>query len=364
MKKHTVAGLMSGSSLDGLDIAVCEIQKSGNTWQYAILQACTVPYPDEWIARLQQVPKGSAEALAQTDAALGRWTGQQTKVYLKKCDIKVDFVASHGHTLLHQPHGLSGYTSQIGHGAWLAAQAGLPVVCDFRTTDVALGGQGAPLVPIGDQMLFGDYTFCLNLGGIANFTYQKDKTVLAYDIGGCNILLNYLADKAGLDYDPSGQHAAKGKINQALLTKMNEWPFLQQKPPRSLGREDVEGYFYHLLDDEKISLPDRLNTTCHHIAEQISSEAQKQVNKYQPENHQKIKGLITGGGAFNDYLIKCLSQRSQNIVWEVPDDLLVQYKEALIFALLGVLRWEGQNNTLAAVTGAGKDSCGGCIYLP
>ena len=362
---YTVAGLMSGSSLDGLDIAICQINDEAENWSYNILKADTVAYPNEWISRLQQAATGSVEDFIKTDTALGKWMGRQAGAYIKQSGLPVDFVASHGHTVLHQPQGSAGYTSQIGHGAWLAAEAGLSVVCDFRTTDVALGGQGAPLVPIGDKLLFGDYAFCLNLGGIANFTYTHNQTVWAYDICGCNILLNYLATKLQLPYDADGQLAAQGKVNSSLLDKMNKWPFLQQKPPRSLGREDVESYFFNLLNDESVSLNDRLATACHHIAEQIATQAEKQLKQNRLKTHGKATtGLITGGGAFNNHLMGCLKKQSPNIEWAVPESLLVQYKEALIFCLLGVLRQKNQPNTLAAVTGAARDNCGGCIYIP
>lgn len=351
MKEYYVIGLMSGTSLDGVDLAYCRFEWSGK-WNYRLIQTATVPYQQEWKDRLQNLFHASAMEYARTHAAYGKYLGQLVAGFIKQNRItNIDFVASHGHTIFHQPS--NGFTSQIGEGAALSAACGLPVVCDFRTSDVAHGGQGAPLVPIGDHHLFADYSFCLNLGGIANVSFVEDEMRLAFDICFCNILLNYYSEKAGKAYDINGEISASGNLNETLLNKLNAMPYFKRAIPKSLGREDVEAITV-LIDNFQLPVNDVLRTIAEHIAMQIAAI----VNPL-AANSDKI--LFTGGGTFNDFLIERIKSHTElNVV--IPDNQLINFKEALIFAFLGVLRMSKEPNCLQSVTGSSKDVIGGAVY--
>ncbi len=336
-------GVMSGTSLDGLDIALCRFEKN-DAWKFDILKAVTVEYPEPWLSKLKNAPKLSAEALCQFDNDYGSYIGQEIQAFAK--DEEIDFVASHGHTVFHRPD--LGYTKQIGNPAAISAHCSFPILAEFRTLDVALGGQGAPLVPIGDQLLFGEYQSCLNLGGFANISFERAGQRIAYDICPVNIVLNALANKLGKEYDANGEFAQSGEINPELLDKLNALNYYSDIPPKSLGREWVENEINPLLMGSNVN--NLLRTFVEHIAIQLS--------KNFPEEGSV---LITGGGTFNSFLIDRISAHcSSELI--LPDKLIIDFKEALIFAFLGVLRWRGENNTLKSVTGASRDSCGGSIY--
>jgi anhydro-N-acetylmuramic acid kinase len=352
-KEWIIAGLMSGTSLDGLDIAVCRFRKKTSGWSFEIIAAETISYSSTMKKKLSTLMKASAEEFAATDAFFGKFSGEQVKIFLTKKKIKVDLVASHGHTIFHQPE--KGFTTQIGNGAYIAAAAGLPVVADFRSKDVALGGQGAPLVPVGDKLLFGQYDFCLNLGGIANISFDKKKKRTAGDLCPVNILLNKLAETKGLSYDKDGKLAAKGKIDPTLLTKLNQLSFYKKPFPKSLGREWIDKEVFPLIDKSKSSTEDKLATVCEHIAFQIATIL---------PSKKDAKLLVTGGGAFNKYLITRIQTRVGNkIKVIVSDALTISFKEALIFAFLGLKRMIGEPNALSSVTGASRDSVGGSLYV-
>jgi anhydro-N-acetylmuramic acid kinase len=352
-KKYTLVGLMSGTSLDGLDIAVCDFYKKRNSWQYSIQAATTVPYSSSFKKELNALMKANALDFVEQDAAFGHFCGAEVRKFLAKNKLRADAIASHGHTIFHQP--AKGFTTQIGSGAHIAAASGLPTICDFRSTDVALGGQGAPLVPIGDQLLFGEYTYCLNLGGIANLSFDKRGKRIAGDIGPANIPLNYLATQLGKAYDAGGKIAAKGHIEPKLLDKLNRLNFYKRKFPKSLGREWVDAEFIPLLEAYNCSIENKLCTLVEHIAIQLSAAIQKPGTL-----------LVTGGGALNEFLIKRFREnlKAKKVKILLPDENTIQYKEALIFAFLGLKRLLLETNTLASVTGAKKDSIGGAIYLP
>jgi anhydro-N-acetylmuramic acid kinase len=349
--QHTdkIVGVMSGSSLDGLDIALCHIGTDGKNWHYHIEKATTVTYENSWKQQLAHAHLLSGLELTKLNSQFGTFIGKTVRHFLDEHHLSADYVASHGHTVFHQPE--KGFTLQIGHGGALAAAAQLPVVCDFRTTDVALGGQGAPLVPIGDQLLFADFDYCLNLGGIANMTQQKYLT--AFDITACNILLNYVSEKLGQPYDKDGVWAASGVVQPDLLAQLNTFPFLDKKAPKSLGKEHITAFFLPILENSEHNLYDQLATISEHIALQIA--------RMLPHTG---KLLATGGGAFNKHLVQKIQHylNTKNIQVIVPDSLTVAFKEALIFALLGALRWQNSDNCLAQVTGAWRNNCGGAIY--
>lgn len=349
MESYSVLGIMSGTSLDGVDLALCHFENNSEGWSFRISYAETIAYSDEWKKRLLSLPVSSAEIFVQTDAMLGKLFGEMVKNFCTKNKLNPDYISSHGHTIFHQPG--AGFTSQIGNGAMIAATCGYPVVCDFRTLDVALGGQGAPLVPIGDQMLFSDYDYCLNLGGIANISSNESVKRVAFDICGCNQVLNSLANRVHKAYDAGGEMAAKGKIRKELLERLNSLPYYSQPFPKSLGREDMESDIFPMMDKPGIPLEDLLATFCEHIAIQIS-------NYVKPG-----KMLVSGGGAFNTFLIERLRHHSlAEIV--VPDPMIINFKEALIFAFLGLLRWTNKANSLSSVTGARHNHSGGVIWLP
>ncbi len=349
MKELKVTGIMSGTSLDGVDLALCAFSEVDGRITYRILKAITVGYSDEWKSNLRSLETASAEELAFMHSTYGDYLGLLAKEFHE--GEQVDFISSHGHTIFHQPH--RRFTFQLGSGASIAAIAGVPVVCDFRSKDVALKGQGAPLVPIGDELLFSEYDFCLNLGGIANISYRSDKNRIAYDICPANLVLNELASEAGMSYDNKGYLASQGTLINELFTELNALSYYSTPSPKSLGRENVVELFLPLMQRyAHHSLSDRLFTFSLHIAKQLSHAASFGSSQ---------RMLVTGGGAFNDHLISLIRTMCGCEVI-VPEKKIVEFKEALIFAFLGILRWEGRVNTLGSVTGAISDSCGGCVY--
>ena len=340
----TIVGLMSGTSLDGVDLALCDISEHG----YKVLKATTVPYPAEWRDRQSNLEKATAYEYALANVELGHYMGRLVRDFLKDTTLHVDAVASHGHTIFHRPQ--LGLTTQIGDGDAISAECNLPVVSNFRTLDVALGGQGAPLVPIGDRLLFGDYDACLNLGGIANISYESEGERIAFDICPCNMALNRLAGRLGLAYDRDGDNARRGNTHTCLKIKLDDLEYYSQAGPKSLGKEWFEEQFWPLVAGYDLPTEDLLATVNSHIAWQIARVLERKGIKTL---------LVTGGGALNSYLIETLEQYSPQTVITVPDTLTVNYKEAIIFALLGYLRLRGKVNTLHSVTGARRDSCGG-----
>lgn len=352
-KKSTyqVLGVMSGTSLDGLDLVLCRITASLSGYESEILEAETIPYTKDMQLKLMRAPERSGLELAQLNVDFGTFIGQECKSFLQKHQFTADFISSHGHTVFHQPE--KKLTLQIGDGAAIAAHSGITTVCDFRTMDVALGGQGAPLVPIGDELLFNEYDYCLNIGGIANISYKKDNKRIAFDICPANIVLNNLSRKLGLEFDKEGLLGAKGTLVPELLNQLNSLSFYDQKPPKSLGFEWIEQYVFPLLENSETSIENQLRTLYEHISIQIKRSIPDKAN------HQI---LITGGGAKNNFLINLLKSQLQCEV-VVPDARTIEFKEGLIFALLGVLRIEEKVNCLKEVTGASSDNIGGAVYL-
>ena len=342
-----VLGLMSGTSLDGLDMALCEFNTQNGKIVFKILKASTLAYSATWKEKLSQAHTLSAEAYFALHAAYGAFMAAEVKQFLGT-DNKPDAIASHGHTIFHQP-GL-GFSTQLGCGATLASHTGITTVCDFRSTDVALGGQGAPLVPIGDALLFGQYEACLNIGGISNISMGPAENRKAYDIGIANMLLNYLAERSGRAYDAGGEMARSGKINQDIFSKLENLEFYKKKGARSLGREWYECAVKPLFEVGTIN--DLLATATEHVAARIAAD----LNLHQIKNV-----LVTGGGAFNTFLLERVRSKTATQLI-VPDAEIINFKEAVIFALLGHLRLNQQNTALASVTGAKRDSIGGAVY--
>lgn len=340
---------MSGTSLDGLDIAAVEFQQINKIWSFSLRAAETISYSKDWKIKLKDAPLLYGEKLMELHAEYGRFTGEQINRFIAKTGFKPNLVASHGHTVFHQPE--KHFTFQLGNGTEIAATTKITIVADFRSGDVALGGQGAPLVPIGDRLLFPEYDYCLNLGGFANISFEKNNQRIAFDICPANIILNHFAEKEGLPFDKNGTLGKQGKVNSELLEKLNNLPFYRQKPPKSLGREWLEKEFLPVLEHSSISEKDKLRTIYTHIAQQISLAT---------SGFGKM--LVTGGGAFNSSLMELLPAFSKTEI-VIPSKEIVNYKEALVFAFLGILRTKNINNCLASVTGASKDSCAGVIFI-
>ena len=349
---YRAIGLMSGTSLDGVDLASCVFTCKDNVWSYQIEVAETFPYPEEWLSLLPSLMQVDAFTYAKASLDLGYYFGRLIRTFVQSHHIKTDFVASHGHTVFHQP-GI-GLTTQIGSGAAMAVTCGLPIVCDFRSNDVGLGGQGAPLVPIGDSLLFSDFGFCLNLGGFSNVSFEVGGKRIAYDVCPVNTVLNKLALRMGLPYDRDGLIARSGNIDLLLLSKLNNLSYYDLKPPKSLGFEWNDQNVWPLINASSLSVPDLLRTVVEHVATQLAQSM---------SIFEKGKILVTGGGAKNIFLIERFAQHSKHDL-VVPSDLMIDYKEALIFAFLGVLRLRGEINCLSSVTGASRDSIGGALYLP
>ncbi|MCX6286384.1 MAG: anhydro-N-acetylmuramic acid kinase [Bacteroidetes bacterium] len=350
MTEYTVIGLMSGTSLDGLDIACCVFRYENGHWDYTLTFAETIPYSEEWFIRLSGLPGSTAAEFVFTDHLFGHLLGKLSREFIEKYNIRADFISSHGHTVFHQPG--KGFTAQIGNGAAIKAETGLPVICDFRSGDVAEGGQGAPLVPAGDRLLFSGYDYCLNLGGFANISFDRQGDRIAYDICPVNIVLNNLARMAGLPYDKDGALASKGKVNTELLNTLNKLAYYNQTGPKSLGKEWVDEIISPVLDCSGLNTEDILSTFCTHIAYQISLQTGTDGSK---------KLLATGGGTLNKYLVSEIRSRIRPQLIK-PDLLTINFKEALIFAFLGVLRWRNEINCLKTVTGAKQDGSFGAIY--
>lgn len=356
--QYNVIGLMSGTSLDGLDIAFCRFSVDNNQWKYEIVNAETIEYDDYWKKRILSLEKADGLTFQQTNADYGHYLGSLVSNFIVKYNIQADFVASHGHTIFHQPE--KKLTVQIGSGTALAARCRLPVVYDFRTLDVALGGQGAPLVPVGDKLLFSEYDFCLNLGGFANVSYQLPPqkgndagTRIAYDICPVNIVMNAISERSGKPFDDGGNMAKEGMLSGYLLNELNQLGFYKMlmDAPKSLGKEWVIKNIDPLIERYELSDNDLLCTFCEHIAFQIAKSL---------KNKPKGKLLITGGGVYNHFLIDCIRQHTAHDL-VIPDKKTIEYKEAMIFAFLGVLRMRNEVNCLSSVTGAQHDSCGGLI---
>ena len=351
IKFWNVIGLMSGTSLDGLDIVYTQISRNKEKFDFKLIKTDTIPYSKELEDKLRNAFNASEEEIDALNNFYGNYLGEAVNGFIKKNKLsEVDFIASHGHTVFHKP--AEGYTLQIGNGEVISKVTNLKVVCDFRTQDVALGGQGAPLVPIGDELFFADYDYCLNLGGFANISFKNDGKRIAFDICPVNIVLNYFAQKLGVPFDESGKIAESGTIDENLLNELNNLPFYKAAIPKSLGFEFVKETIFPIIENYNLSNKDILRTFVAHTVFQISS-------CFNNKNASKV--LVTGGGVFNVFLMDELKKQTENEIF-IPKNELVNYKEALIFALLGVLRVENQVNCLSSVTGATKDHSSGKIF--
>jgi len=350
--EYHVIGVMSGTSLDGLDLAYIKFTIK-ETWSFKIEYAETINYNSDWIKILQNLISFNLEKLKQIDSEYTSLLSEMINMFIQKNNIKtIDTVCSHGHTALHQPE--KGVAFQIGNMPHLASLINQKLICDFRVQDVGLGGQGAPLVPIGDQLLFSEYNFCLNLGGFANISTEVNSQRIAYDICPVNIVLNHYVSKLGFDYDDKGNIAASGIVSKELLNLLNAIDFYRQSYPKSLGLEWVKDQIFPYINSYNLEVKDILRTYVEHIAVQVSHEINKKSN---------ASVLITGGGVFNVFLISRIKELTINKII-IPSEDIINYKEALIFGFLGVLKLRGEVNCLSSVTGASQDHSSGKIYLP
>lgn len=349
---YTVLGVMSGTSLDGVDLAECSFEISEEKrWSYTIGVAETIAYPPELASTLKEAFNYSEAQLLALNSKYTNYLGGVISGFIEAHQlIDLDAVCSHGHTILHQPE--RGITLQIGNLPEIAEVCGQKVVCDFRVQDVALGGQGAPLVPIGDRLLFGGYDYCLNLGGFANISSEENGQRIAYDVCPVNIVMNHYANKLGVAYDSEGHIARSGSVNISVLERLNSIPFYQAPAPKSLGLEWVQDTVFPVLDEVSLSPEDVLRTFVEHVAMQLAQQFKEGSSI-----------LISGGGVYNSFLIERLNSiKDLEIV--IPSNDLVEYKEALVFGLLGVLRLREEVNCLSSVTGASRDHCSGIVFNP
>lgn len=348
---YRVVGVMSGTSMDGVDLAYCEINGTEKDYSAQIIEGKTIAYDEKWRVRLSQLYRQPIEIFPKTDMFYGRFLGQLINSFIKEKNLQVDFIASHGHTIFHQP--MAGFTAQIGDGAAIAAETGLPVVSSFRNMDVALGGEGAPLVPVGDHILFSEFDACLNLGGIANISFIHNGKSLAFDISPCNIVMNRIARWLNMKFDDQGAVARSAEVDPELLEELNALPYYDQKGAKSLGREWINSAFWPVIKNyPDTSEDEKMATLSEHIAQQIALAI---------ENSGSKKILVTGGGAYNTYLLEKLRSKT-GIEITVPEEKVINYKEALIFALLGVMRVQNNPNVYASVTGARTNSIAGAMH--
>jgi len=341
-------GLMSGTSLDGLDICFAQFWKENSKWNFKIVKAETLPYPKDLEDQLKNSIHLSSPDLLALNCDYGYYLGKAVRNFIEKNQLeKIDLIASHGHTVFHQPQ--RKFTLQIGDGRAIKTVTEIPVIYDFRSQDVLLGGNGAPLVPIGDEMLFSEYDACLNLGGFSNISFKINNKRIAFDIAPVNIVLNNLAQNFNQNYDENGDLARKGNINQDILAKLNSLEFYNLPHPKSLGIEWCHENVYPLFSG--IEALDILATFTEHTAEQIS----KILNENQLKNV-----LFTGGGTYNQYLIERIKTKTESEII-IPEKQIIDFKEALIFAFMGVLRWNDEINIISSATGSLHDHSSGII---
>ena len=354
---YNVIGVMSGTSLDGVDLSHIHLTIVEGKWHFEILESETISYSDYWLNQLKNAVTFSETTLLELNENYTDLLGQIIASFIERHNLKnLDAVCSHGHTILHQPQ--NGFTLQIGNLPKIATIIHQTVVCDFRVQDVQLGGQGAPLVPIGDRILFSDYDYCLNLGGFSNISFEQNGNRIAFDISPVNTVLNYYANTLGLDYDDKGQLARSGKINAELLAELNALEYYKKPFPKSLGFEFVKETVLPLIEKYVIAVEDKMGTFTEHVAMQIALVTDCFILR----NDKQGKLFITGGGAYNYFLLERTQFYLPKIEIVIPDAKLLEFKEALIFALLGILKLRGEINVLSSVTGAKHDHSSGVIY--
>lgn len=379
--QYRVIGLMSGSSLDGLDIVYTELEETAGKWSYEIKAATCIEYNNEWLLKLKATQHLNAYEYLLLHTAYGKFIAEKINKFIDANNLhhKVQLIVSHGHTVFHTPR--LGMTAQLGDGATIAALTGINVVSDLRMIDVALGGEGAPIVPMGEKLLLKEYDYFLNLGGIANISANVSTsrdvkpssstplgTYIAFDVCPANRVLNMLANKEGKPYDDKGKIARSGSVNNSLFTQLNALDYYKQPFPKSLANEFGTNVVFPLIESFNISAGDALRTYVEHVVRQVENAVESVNGEWSMVNRPSSiikKLLVTGGGAFNDFLIERLQEglKKFNIDAILPNENLIKYKEALIMALLGVLRWREENTIMNSVTGATRSSIGGAVWI-
>jgi anhydro-N-acetylmuramic acid kinase len=352
MNETKAIGVMSGSSLDGLDISFCIYRNLNNQWDFEFIKGETILFEEHLLEKLKKVRQLGALELARLDIDLGDWIGAQIKSFCQRHSVEADIIGSHGHTVYHNPEEL--YSIQIGSGQAMAISSGVPVINDFRSKDVLLGGSGAPLVPIGDLLLFQEYDACLNLGGIANVTVRSENKLLAWDVCPCNQVLNAIANRVGLDYDKDGKLAKKGRVLNSWLKTLSENSYYEKPTPKSMSNEWVE---QEVLQHLPTDLPDDMSFTfCQLVANKIYDDLK-------PFELKKV--LVSGGGANHPVMVGLLNKKfGKETAIIIPNASIVEFKEAIIFGLMAVLRNINEINVLKSVTGAAHDTSSGTHYEP
>jgi anhydro-N-acetylmuramic acid kinase len=356
METYHAIGIMSGSSLDGVDVAYCKFNLKEKKWSFTIIKSATYPL-GIWANILKSASDLNAQDLVAFDFDFGSFLGKIVKDFINEHSIsQIDLIASHGHTIFHHP--TLGFTCQIGNGNAIAKETSHPVVTDLRSADIVAGGQGAPIVPIGDFHLFKEHAFCLNIGGIANISYKTEDEIRAFDICSANQILNFYANQKGKEYDENGVLASKGIINKTLLKTLNQIDYYKKKAPKSLDNSFSQKSIEIMEGNQSLSVEDKLATYIEHMAIQINLAVESCSKK---NNQQSI--LVTGGGAFNQYLIKRIKANSKLRV-HIPSIEVINFKEAMVMAFMGVLRQRNEINCFASVTGASKNTSCGVIFQP
>ena len=345
-KEYHIIGVMSGTSLDGLDIVKCTFKKE-KKWSFQLENSKTIKYSKKWINTLKSLHLKDENEIKDIDKLYGKFIGEKINGFIKKHNIHANYVSSHGHKIFHDPE--NQFTLQIGDGEVISEVTKITTINNFRELDISLNGQGAPLVPIGDLLLFSDYKYCLNLGGFANISEKRKDKIIAFDICAVNFILNNLSNRINLEYDKDGIETRKGRIKQDLLEELNSLDFFEKEAPKSLSREWIESEIYPIINKYNYSIIDILSTFTEHIAIQIGRHLQNE------------SVLVTGGGTFNKFLMERIKLHSESEII-LPTSDIINFKEAIIFGFLGVLKLENIDNCLSSVTGSKKDSCSGDIY--
>jgi anhydro-N-acetylmuramic acid kinase len=360
---YKAIGIMSGSSLDGSDIAFVHFQENAGKWNFELIKAACYKYDAEWTNKLRSAHSLNAFQYQLLHTEYGHYTGKQVNNFIEENDLhyNVQLIVSHGHTTFHSPE--KKMTAQLGNGASIAAETGINTITDLRAIDVALGGQGAPIVPIGEQLLFGGHDLFLNLGGIANISFNDKEKFIAFDVCPANRVLNMLANEIGKEYDNNGSIASTGKVNEELLSKLNALEYYGNAYPKSLSNSFGTEIIFPIIKNSGSSIPDALRTYTEHIVAQIKNAISQLVSHSPLTTHYSL--LATGGGAHNNFLIEKLQEtlQSLNITITIPEKNIIDFKEAIIMAFIGVLRWREENNVLASVTGAKRNSIGGAVWI-
>lgn len=351
----SIIGCMSGSSLDGLDMTLCQFQLHDGKADWSITAAETQSFPEDLRQALKTAPQLDGFTLQKLHADFGVFIGQSLRRWMERHHLKADYIASHGHTVFHDP--AKHFTLQIGSGAHIAFHAGVDTITDFRSADIAAGGQGAPFAPVADKDLFPGYDGYINLGGIANISIVTPEGLRkGWDVGPCNQALNHLAEKAGRSFDPNGSMAASGKIIPSLLqTLVQSFPF-EDGQPKGLSNAEVAQQWLKKLVAEEGDVKDALATTTEAIAIMMTDHVKRSITG-------SCRILVTGGGAHNTHLMERLAHHGGlEIEWVVPSRDIVDFKECLLMAWLGYLRVHHQPFGLPPFTGASTDTIGGAIY--